>query len=168
MSYADVEAVTARAGALSGAWTSTSSPSLSDLAGFLDDVAAEIDASLGGRSLSAPTAGTPAALALRNVNAIGALVLALQATYPEGSGPSSASKLIDDKTKEYEAMMAAIADGTLPAVRLLEAGAATARATTFWHNEPQYGIFPYDPRLDPLAPDANPNTAPTVARGQSL
>jgi hypothetical protein len=167
-SYADVEAVQARAGVLSTAWTATSSPSLTDIAGFLDDIAAEIDAALGGRSLTAPAAGSVAANALKNGNALGALVLALQATFPEGSGPASASKQIDSARAEYEALMAAIMDGTHPAVRLLEAGAASARATTFWHNEPQYGLFPYDPRLDPLAPDANPNTAPTVARGQSL
>lgn len=167
MAYADVADIQARAGALASAWTAGSTPSTSDLATFLDDVAAEIDAYLGGLGLAAPATGAAAA-ALKGVNVAGALLIALEASYPEGEGPASASKQIDDLRTAYTAAVEAIVDGTHPAVRLLEAGNVQDRASSFWENEPYYGIFPYDPNLDPLAPDANPHTAPTVARGQSL
>jgi hypothetical protein len=46
VAYADLAAVKARAGALARAWSDTSTPANSDIAGFLDDTAAEIDALL--------------------------------------------------------------------------------------------------------------------------
>jgi hypothetical protein len=122
VAYAALGDVQARAGALSGAWTANSKPSTGDITTFLDDVAAEIDAALAGRGLAITDPASPAGKALKNVNALGALVLALQATYPEGSGPSSASKAIDDARGEFDGLMASIMDGTHPAVRSLEAG----------------------------------------------
>lgn len=168
MAYSTIQQVKARAGALSGSWSDSSVPGNSDLEQFIDDVAAEIDALLGALGLASPAAGTPANAALAGVNADGALLIALPATFPEGSGPSSASKVIDGVRARYEESLGRLEDGSHPAIRLLEAGNVTSRASSFWENEPLYGIFPFDPRLDPLAPDANPNTAPTVARGQSL
>lgn len=167
MAYAALADVQARAGALSNAWTAGSKPSTGDITQFTVDIAAEIDGYLGARGLTTPAAGAAAA-ALKGVNADGALVLALEATYPEGAGPASASKEIDVARGRYDAAMKELLDGTHAAVVLLEAGNVNSRASSFWENEPLYGIFPFDPRLDPLAPDANPNTAPTVARGMSL
>lgn len=167
MSYAVLADVQARAGALSVAWTAGSKPSTGDITTFLGDVAGEIDAILGGRGLATPAVGN-AALALKNLNAAGAMLIALPATYPEGSGPGSASKFIDDLRAGYDAEMLELIEGTHAAVVLLEQGNVDSRAGSFWESEPLYGIFPYDPRLDPLSPDANPYTAPTVARGMSL
>lgn len=167
MAYAALADIQARAGALSAAWTAGSKPSTADIATFCGDVAGEIDAILGGRGLQTPAVGN-AALALKNVNAAGALLLALPATYPEGSGPASASKFIDDLRVGFEAEMLELREGTHSAIVLLEQGNVDSRASSFWEVEPLYGIFPYDPRLDPLSPDANPYTAPTVARGMSL
>lgn len=169
MAYAALTDVQARAGALAAAWTSTSNPSTTQINGFLDDIAAEIDAALAGRSLAAPDTGTTAAAALKNVNALGALVLALKATYPEGSGPGSASKAIDDAKAEYDSLFAQIVDGTHPAVSALSAGAVNTRASSFWEQEPLYGIFPSDPdELTVWSPDANPAIKPTIRRGTSL
>jgi hypothetical protein len=168
VAYAALGDVQARAGALSGRVDGQLEAVDRRHHHVPDDVAAEIDAALAGRGLAITDPASPAGKALKNVNALGALVLALQATYPEGSGPSSASKAIDDARGEFDGLMASIMDGTHPAVRSLEAGTATTRATSFWEQEPYYGEFPFDPRLDPLSPDANPNTAPAFARGQSL
>lgn len=168
MAYATLQAVRARAGALAGSWTDSSTPSSEDVETFLENVASEIDALLNARGLTPPTLGSPAADALVSVNADGALVLALEATFPESSGPSSAGKTIDGARTRYSAAQAALVAGTHPVVLLLEAANVQSRASSFWENEPFYGIFPFDPKLDPLAPDANPNTAPAVARGQSL
>lgn len=168
MAYSTIQQVKARAGVLGQAWTDGSTPGNSDIEQFIEDVAAEIDAVLGGRGLASPAAGTAAYGALVGVNADGALLIALPATFPEGSGPSSASKTIDQARARYDAELASLEDGSHPAIVLLEAGNVASRVSSFWENEPHYGIFPFDPRLDPLSPDANPNTAPTVARGQSL
>jgi hypothetical protein len=167
VAYAALADVQARAGALSNAWTANSKPSTNDVTQFLTDVAGEIDAILGARGLATPAVGN-AALALKNVNAAGAMLIALPATYPEGNGPASASKFIDDLRAAYDEEMLELRAGTHAAVVLLEQGNVDSRAASFWELEPLYGIFPYDPRLDPLSPDANPYTAPTVARGMSL
>lgn len=168
MAYATSADVVARAGALSAAWTDTSIPSLDDLDTFCSDVAAEIDGYLGGRGLTTPAEGAAAA-ALKSVNADGALVLGLTASYPEGAGPASASKVIDDAQARYEAAKEAIADGTHPAVTLLEAGNVGNRASSFWENEPLYGIYPSDPDIiDINSPDANRSTRPTIERGRPL
>lgn len=169
MAYAALTDVQARAGALAGAWTTTSNPSTSQITGFLDDIAAEIDAALAGRGLAITDPASTAALALKNVNAVGALILALQATYPEGSGPSSASKAITDAKADYDALFAAIIDGSHPAVQALEAGDVEHRASSFWSEEPLYGVFASDPdMLSVFSPDANPSTRPTIQRGASL
>jgi hypothetical protein len=141
---------------------------LSDLVSdFLDQVAAEIDAVLGWRELGAPATGT-AADALLAVNADGALLVALAATYPESSGPSSADEVIKTVQERYDLAMTELVQGTHPAILLLEAGAVNARATSFWEQEPLYGEFYTDPNLSPFSPDANPNNAPRITRGQSF
>lgn len=166
MAYASITDVQARAGALA-AWNTSSKPSLGQIAGFIDDVAADIDAALAGRGLSISDDDSVAARALKSVNALGALVLALQATYPEGSGPSSAP--VAATKAEFEALMGSIVDGTHPAIAALEAGDVQHRAASFWENEPLYGLFPTDPNfLSPYSPDSNPSTRPTVTRGTSL
>lgn len=174
MAYADLAAVKARAGALSRAWTANSTPSNADITTFLDDVAAELDAYLTARGLAPPAPGSAAANALRNVNAYGALVMALEATYPEGAGPASASKEIDDARKQYDKAVEAIIAGKHPAVGLLEATTASApSASSLWSKEPGYGLplgVPTQPAQYPGQPveDLNPFLAPQIGRGQSL
>lgn len=158
----------ARAGVLGNAWTATSKPSTGDISQFLTDVAAEIDGYLGGRGLAAPALGTPAANALRNVNALGALLIALEATYPESSGPASASETIASVREQYQATIDMIVKGTHPAVWLLQEGNVASKATSFWEQEPNYGLYPLDPRLTFSGPDFNQFTAPAFARGQSF
>lgn len=167
MAYAQISDLKARAGVLANSWSSESTPSDSDLADFLDQVAAEVDAVLGWRELGAPAEGT-AGEALLAVNADGALLIALAATYPESSGPSSAAETIQAIQARYDLAMAELVEGTHPAILLLEAGAVNARATSFWEQEPLYGEFYTDPNLSPFSPDANPHTAPRISRGQSF
>lgn len=135
MAYADLAALKARAGALANAWTATSNPDDDQVSGFLDDVAAEIDALLVARGATPPVAGTAGAGALRNINADGALLLALEATYPEGSGPSSASSLIDTVRARWEEARGELLAGTLPALALLESASSAPHASSFWENE---------------------------------
>lgn len=135
MAYADLASLKARAGALANAWTATSNPDDEQVSGFLDDVAAEIDALLVARGATPPPDGTAGADALRNINADGALLLALEATYPEGSGPSSASALIDTVRARFDQARGELLDGTLPALALLESASSAPHASSFWANE---------------------------------
>ncbi len=169
MAYASIASVKSRAGALSRSWTDTSQPSNPDLEVFLDDVAAEIDGYLQARGLTPPVAGSAAANALRGVNADGGLVLALEATFPEGT-----DKTIENARSRYEKTVQAIVEGTHPAVALLEATTAVAPSeSNLWSKEPGYGLplgIPVQPPLYPGQPamDLNPYLAPQVTRGTSL
>ena len=163
MAYAGILDVKARAGALARAWTADSTPSDSDIEAFLAQTAAEIDALLESRGLTPPAAGTTAAAALAGVNADAALVLALTATYPQSSGPASASKEIDDARARVTAATKQLLDGTSPVVALLESTTSTApTASNFFTNEPTYE---YPPQVGDLR-DENPHLVPGVWRNQ--
>lgn len=163
MAYADLAAVKGRAGALSNAWGAATKPSDGDITGFLTDISSEIDALIAARGYTLPLAGSPAALALKGVNADGALVLALEATFPEGSGPASAGKTLDDARDRYTAAYNALLAGTLPALALLESGAGAPSASSFWSNEGD--SFGTTSTVD--ARDKNPFTsAGPIGRGQ--
>ncbi len=163
MAYADAGDVKARAGRLQAAWGSSTTPSDTDLAGFLTDTAAEIDAVLAGRGLAAPATGGAAA-ALLGLNADAALVLALEATFPDEEGPGSAKGILAAARARAAAGMQALAEGTHPATRLLEAAADAPAASDFWSDEPTYG-------QDVTAAERlalNPYLQPEFERGQAL
>lgn len=159
--YADLAAVKARAGVLANSWSAATTPSNTDISGFLDDVAAEIDALLTARGYTPPVAGSAAAKALKGINADGALVLALEATFPEGSGPSSAGKPLDEARARYENAYDALLDGSLPALALLASSGAAPSASNFFSNEPEYGTVT-PTRLE----DTNAWISPGVGRNQ--
>lgn len=138
MAYADAGDVKARAGRLQAAWGAATTPSDTQLDGFCTDVAAEIDALLTGRGLTAPATGGAAA-ALKGLNADGALVLALEATFPDEDGPGSAKGILQAARARAAAGMQALAEGRHPAARLLEASGDAPAASDFWSDEPTYG-----------------------------
>jgi hypothetical protein len=138
MSYASRDDILARAGRLQDAWDETTQPSLGDLDLFLAQSAAEIDAWIGSRGFPVPVTDPTAAAALVSVNADKALLLALRATWPGGSGPDAVSDLIRDVEARVTAYDAAIAAGNLPALLLLSSTAAAGQeggASDFWTEE---------------------------------
>lgn len=162
MAYAVLDDVKARAGVLAGAWTDDSHPSNTDIEAFLDQTAAEIDALLISRNLTPPAPASPAAEALLGMNADAALVLALEATYPEASGPASASKELDSVRARVTAASKALLDGTSAAIALLEATTSgLPTETSFWQKEPTYGLD-----LMPHLEDQNPYLAPAMVRSE--
>jgi predicted RNase H-like HicB family nuclease len=163
VAYALLADVKARAGALSGSWDAATKPSDGDITGFLGNISDEINAIIAARGLSLPVAGSAAALALAGMNTDGALILALEATFPEGSGPSSAGKTLDDARDRYKESYDQLVAGTLPALALLESGASAPSASSFWQQEgDSFGTL-----STPDARDANPFTsAGPVGRGQ--
>lgn len=163
MAYADLASVKARAGALAGGWTDTSRPANDDIEAFIEDVAAELDALIAARGYALPAADSAAALALRGVNADGALVLALEATYPESSGPGAAVKTIDDARARYENARAQIEEGVFSAFALLESGSAAPSASSFWQSEGD--SFGTQSTPDPRDANAFTSAGP-VGRGQ--
>src|SRR4051794_14435327 len=127
MSYADRDDVLARAGRLQDAWQTSTQPSLGDLDTFLDQTAAEVDALIAARGFATPVEDPIAVAALKGVNADRALLLALRATWPGGSGPTGVADLIRDVEARVSAYDAAIAAGDLPA--LLYLGSTVAAQT---------------------------------------
>lgn len=122
--YAELADVLARGGRLSGAWTDTSTPSLSDLERFLDSRQAEIDAALGSQNVELPLTDDIARTALRSLHAAGALMLALAATFPNREGPAAAAELMAQVTAEWQRGIASIAQGEHATVTYLTATGA--------------------------------------------
>jgi len=141
VSYAALSDVQARAGALQNAWGAATKPSTAQITQFTVDVAAEIDALLVARGATPPAPATPGALALVNMNADGALLLALEATFPEGAGPSSASTLIESVRDRWNEARDELIGGTLPALALLESSSSAPSASSFWQTEPEFGTL---------------------------
>lgn len=144
MPYADVHAVTGRAGAVGGYFTDSSDPDLADLERFLVQTAGELDAALGARGLSVPVTDATALSILEGWNADGALAIALPAAYPgKGSRPDSVSELIEQVTARWEKALSSIEDGSARLVRYLEAqaGPGGATASALWIDEPDYGVL---------------------------
>jgi hypothetical protein len=122
---------------LSPKWTSDSTPSLSDIERFLDDIAAEIDQEIAALGFATPVTGQTAE-ALRGMNADGALVLLLGASFP-GDLSGLAKGIYDAAAARFNGKMTALSAGTLPALVYLESTSAAVTASDFWSAEPDYG-----------------------------
>jgi hypothetical protein len=161
VAYAEISDVKGRGGRLSPAWSASSTPADFDLQRFIDDVAGEIDAVVQGAGFTAPATGL-AASALRGLNADGALLLALQATFPAGEGPAAAQEILRATEERYRASWERLIAGTHPAIIVLETdvGVGVLNASSFWTDEPDYGQEPYEERLE-----INPWLQPEFERG---
>lgn len=138
MSYAERDDVLARAGALRDAWGASTQPSLGDLDLFLTQTAAEVDAFIASRGFATPVTDPIAVAALAGVNADKALLLALRATWPGGSGPAAVSDLIRDVEARVTAYDVEIARGNLAALLYLSSTASATMeggASDFWRTE---------------------------------
>jgi hypothetical protein len=162
MAYAGLSDLKARAGHLSKAWSGSTSPSdPGDLQSFLDQAAGKIDAVLEGYSLTVPVEGNAAA-ALAELNAMMAVLTALRATFPSGTGPQEAEALISslqDQLYGASGEWTLLMQGKHPAVTSLVTE-QTPGGTAFWLDEPTYGEF-WRPE-DLLG--VNPQTLPLFSR----
>lgn len=173
--YADLSDLLARAGRLRDAWDTTTKPTIAEVEGFLDDAASEIDAFVASRGFQTPVEDPVAAPSLRNATADMALLLALRATWPGGSGPDAVKDLLTDVSKRVDGYRAAMVDGSLPALLLLasQAGATMqGGADNFWSEEgPEYEYWvrltAYWPRFWETDPWGVPaSMQPEFRRGQ--
>lgn len=139
MAYADRNSVLARAGRLKGAWTDATSPDLPDLDRFLDEVAGEIDLALSGHGIVLPL-DTVASAGMAGMNADGALVLLLEATFPADSGPASAKEILDGARARWLAGMASLITGKNPVV-IYSTTKEQLGASNFWDREPAYPTY---------------------------
>lgn len=140
MAYASVDTLKGRAGVLARRWDTTTSPGDTDLEQYLDDTAAEIDAMVGAMGFDVPVTDPVAAAALAGWNADKALILALAATWPGGTGPqevADAQKAVQARVTAYET---ALDKGGLSAIAYLRAQEADAASGTanFWDYESDY------------------------------
>ena len=165
MAYAAYGDVIARAGRFAGVFALAGKrPNQTDVEGFLQDVAAQLDSSLRARGYDPATVGASVRDALRDLSAFGALSI--------GLGGQTGDEINDVRRHAnsiWSRGLAAIADGSLPAIRELESGRAGGRgagAGSFWSHEPDYGT------AAAAAAEAErlrgTNLAPAFERGQSL
>lgn len=166
MPYATVAHVKARAGFLAEAWGESTDVSDGDVAIFLQGISDEIDAAIIGRGLALPAGDSISAKALVGLNADGALLLALDATFPAGEGPAAATELQDRARKRYEAAWKALLDGKHPATTApIASGETGGSESDFWTENPDYGRLGYASPAEPVLP--NPALDPAVTRGQA-
>lgn len=144
------------------AWTDETDPDLGDLDGFLSDVADELDGAIVARGFSLPVSDV-AGGALLGVNADGALLLALTATFVGKAARDAVSELVDAVTARYEAAWDAIRAGTHPAIAVLEGAVGAPGAADFWSTEPGYGVLGSTSMGDVWA---SPSLRPGAYRGQ--
>jgi hypothetical protein len=167
MPYAEVAHVKARAGFIGGAWTEQSEPATTDIEVFLQQVADELDGAVTGLGFSVPAADSVAAKALAGLNADGALLLALDATFPAEEGPSRATALQEAVRERYEAAWKLLLAGNHPATTApgsTDEGDLADGAASFWTSNPYYGLPGYASEADPEV--VNPYLDPMPTRGQ--
>jgi hypothetical protein len=164
MGYADVGDVKGRAGRLASAWDDQTQPSTGDIERFLQDAAGEIDAALAARGLATPLTDERARAALRGWNADAALLVALDGTWPGGTGGADVDALRTTIKERLTGYWAALASGDLPALALLlvEAEGGAGNARSFWTDETSYGRYPFG---EPEAWTLSPSLLPGVKRG---
>lgn len=108
MAYAARSDVLARAGKFASAWSATTSPSLTDIDGFITDIAAVLNVAIAQHGITTPVTDPTAVAALKGINADGALLLALEPTFPGDTGPSAAQDFIERIETRYTAALDAI------------------------------------------------------------
>lgn len=167
MAYASLPHVKSRGGRLAGAWTETSTPGDADIEVFLDQIAGEIDAALAGHGIGLPldAAGVPAR-ALEGLNADGALVLAIEGSWPGGRGNDEVKAIYDSAKARYNTAWTALQSGKHVAVVLAidtEGEAGAGDGDNFWSAEPDYLMSP--PQGWPFV---NPALQPSIGRNSKF
>lgn len=133
--YAQLADLKARAGVLAKAWPN---PDVDDasLDTFLEQTAGELDAALGAAGFAVPVTDPVAVEALVSPNADMALLLAIDATWPGGSGDVAA--LRQEVLERVQAYAQAVQDKDLPALLYLgaqQAAEAYGGASNFWSED---------------------------------
>lgn len=151
MAYAEVEDVKSRAGRLRDAWDDTTSPGDADIERYLRDASSTVDVALAAHSFDAPATDLKVQAALTPIVADIALLAALTATWPGGSGPASVSDLIAEVRARVAGYLVALADGTSGVIVYLnQIGQGDASgADSFWQAERDYSDW-----LDDMASGA--------------
>jgi hypothetical protein len=166
VSYAAPDDVQARAGRARIALGQANAPNTMEIEKFLEDVAAEIDAKLSAIGVTLPVTDAVVTNALRGVNADGALILALDATFPSSQSDKAADRLLDRTERRYMKVMKQIEDGTWPAIQgiISVSGSGSPQAKDFWSSDPTYGITTRTVERFTSTPDVLPG----VEKGQSF
>jgi len=151
-----------RAGKIGAAWGETTTPSYGDLDMFLAEVGDEIEAALVTRGAGLPLDAT-ASGAIRGLNADGALILAIEATWPSDTGPQTAKEILRGARDRFEKGMDAIRDGSHTVVLYLGSLGTPLGSSDFWSTEPDYGLVGSREWADARL---RPDQQPVARRGQ--
>lgn len=139
MAYAAPGDLTRHLGMYAVRFTATSTPSTADAQTFLDDIAGEIDAVLGGRGLATPVtiASAPQSFLdfLKVTNAIGAAAQVVAALLPNQEGYASATydQWLD---RQYEERLKGLRDGSAIPDVVLPGATGGSLARSFWTTNP--------------------------------
>jgi hypothetical protein len=138
IAYATPDDVNARAGRLRASFGLNGAPGDDEIRNFLDDVAGDIDMLLAAKLISIPLADPPEGVsALRAINADGALIIALAATFPSDVADTPAARVMAEAKARFDTAMRRLEDGTHPLVQFLSTG-TSKDAADFWSENPQY------------------------------
>jgi hypothetical protein len=166
-SYADVQDVRARAGALLDHLRAN--PTAGELEGFLADRAGTVNSVLWGMNQDPGALNDAGKQALVPMVAYGALVDALGARYPGAQPPSAPAELRARAQAEWDDALAALRAGEHPAIGGLQTALS---GSSFWQDEPGYLPDALRPsRIDPLGgryPVYDPNLDPENWKGMPL
>lgn len=143
MPYCEPEDVKARAGRLKDAWGDTTPVTDGDLERFIRDAGATVDVALAAHKYEAPSQDPKVLAALVPVVADIALLTAIEATWPGGSGGSSVNDMRAAVAKRVEAYVAGLANGDigfLVYLSSIEEGGGSG-AAAFWESERGYSSW---------------------------
>lgn len=171
--YAAVLDVKALGGFLSDAWQESGTVvTEADLATFIVLASSDVDVILASAGIALPLTSLVAVAGLRGLVADGALVLAINATWPNDP-PGQALAARTAANDRWMAGLEGLRNGTHSVLDLLEqdAGNIDRSASSLWQAEPQYGLYGwyrgvFIGAIDP--DDLNPNLAPQSRRGDVL
>jgi hypothetical protein len=144
--YCEPEDVKARAGVLKDAWGETTRVNNADLERFIRDASSTVDVAMAAHGYTAPATDELVVAALTPVVADMALLTALEATWPGGSGPAAVSDLIADVRGRVEGYVKALADGEVGfLIYLKDKGGSASGASSFWTSPSDYRAWLTEP-----------------------
>lgn len=173
-SFATFSDVTARAGAIADAWTSTSDPSISDIEKLIEQVSGEIGGYIAGAGFDPAALDQTAQDALVGITADIVLLLAIDATFQgDRSGVSELRASVKDRVDAYTE---ALAKGEVAVLLYLDTSSEstnTGGAADFWTQDGStdyiaslfthpYGFLVADPF------GVAPSQGPAFRKGQRL
>lgn len=116
-------------------YSATTTPNTTQVQGFINDIAGEIETVLQGRGLAVPVTVPAAFLTfLKQLNAIGAAAMTERAMFPEAQGMLGGTSAGALHWKQYQDGLKFLREGTLPTGAASDSGAGNLPFSFFSEN----------------------------------